>query len=68
MKPSHACWYLNNKTWFYAPAVDPRDEPTELSTPYWCLRTHDAIGPDGIEATMDCCGPDRPCYKPELEL
>ena len=69
MKPPNACRFLNNKAYFFAPVEnDPEVEPRPLSTPFWCLKTHEPIGPDGDEASDDRCGPHRDCYRPEVEL
>ncbi|MHC4548336.1 MAG: hypothetical protein ACYTEZ_06110 [Planctomycetota bacterium] len=68
MKPPTACFYLNNKHYFFPPPVDPKDAPDEPGTPFWCLKTHDAIGPDGAEVGEHCCRPERPCFRPEVEL
>lgn len=72
MKPPHACWYLHNKAYFFPPRVPtPGEEPHEpeaVTTPWWCLRTQDSIGPDGGMIGDDCCGTDRACYKPEVQL
>ena len=70
MKPPDACRYLQNKAYFIppAPAGETVDEPRPLSTPFWCLKTHDPVGPDGGEVDAECCGPGRSCYKAEVEL
>jgi len=66
MKPLHACYYLNNKSFFCG--LEPKREGEEHATPCWCLRSHDAVGPDGREVSVRACGPDRPCYRPEVQL
>jgi hypothetical protein len=68
MKPPTACHYLCNKHYFFPPPVDPADEPDELTTPFWCQKTHDAVGPDGGDVGDRCCGPDRPCFKREVDV
>lgn len=75
-KPLHACRWLQNKAYFFAPVVRPvgaapdaaADEPAPPSTPFWCLKTGDPIGPDGGDVRDACCGPHRPCYKPQVDL
>ena len=77
-KPMHACRWLQNKAYFFA-AISPaggaagageieKVDPAPLSTPFWCLKTGDPIGPDGGDVRDACCGPHRPCYKPQVEL
>jgi hypothetical protein len=69
MKPLTACYYLNNKAFLCgAESKDEGEETRPPGTPCWCLRTHDAVGPDGREVTLDACAPGRPCYRPEVEL
>jgi hypothetical protein len=72
MKPESACYFLQNKAYFFPPPdlqdAEVSTEPEPLATPFWCLKTHDAVGPDGLEACDEACGPDRPCYKPEVQL
>ncbi|RMG10717.1 MAG: hypothetical protein D6731_16905 [Planctomycetota bacterium] len=76
MKRPNDCFYLQNKAFFFPPPL-PVDEPdrpeivappTSLSTPCWCLRTHEAIGPDGEEAHPELCVPGRACHRPEVDL
>ncbi len=69
MKPPQACYFLSHKTYFYPAAARPEEEPQHRTTPFWCLRTHDAIGPDGKHCDESLCkGTDRPCYEPEIQL
>ncbi len=73
MKPPDACYYLSNKAYFFTrpepvKGDDHDPEPQPLSTPFWCLRTHETLGPDGEEACDEFCGPARSCYQPEVEL
>ena len=71
MKPPDACYYLSNKAYFFSPPEAMKEtevDPQPLSTPFWCLKTHEALGPDGEEACDELCGRDRPCYQPEVEL
>ena len=69
MKPPNACYYLENKAYFFPPLGRKSDEePEPLSTPFTCLKTHEQIGPDGEEACDELCGRHRTCYRPEVEL
>lgn len=71
MKPESACYYLQNKAYFFPPAEGSTEDdgmPTADSLPFTCLKTHEAFGPDGDEACEETCGPHRSCYKPEVEL
>jgi len=72
-KPPSACHWLQNKAYFFPPPVDAQgrdlsgDEVT-LSTPFWCLKTHGAIGPDGDTVCDRSCVRGRECYRPDVEL
>ena len=71
MKPPDACRFLHNKAWFYPPPAEPPPpdaEPEDRATPFWCLLTHEPVGPDGGDVDQDCCGPTRRCYKVNVEL
>jgi hypothetical protein len=72
MKSPIQCFYLQNKAFFFPPHPDddPQAEPRPLSTPCWCLRTHESVAPDGGDVTIEACtqGTERHCYKPELDL
>ena len=66
MKPLSACRHLQNKAYFCD--AEPKEHVDDFATPFWCLESHDAVGPDGEAVDSECCGPDRPCFKPEVEL
>jgi len=67
MKPLDACYYLENKAYFMPPAETKDQELPE--TPFTCLKTHEAFGPDGDLACEEtCCEAHRACYKPEVEI
>ena len=70
MKLPSACSFLQNKAFFFPPPVDvdPADLPLPLSTPCWCLRTHDPVGPDGGDVCEESCVSPRACYVPEVDL
>ena len=65
MKPADACYFLENKAYFMPPPENDEEIP---DTPFRCLKTHEAFGPDGDFACEETCGPHRRCYKPEIEL
>ena len=46
----------------------PKDGQLPLSTPCWCLKTHEPVGPDGEGVTVDDCVAPRACYRPEVDL
>jgi hypothetical protein len=69
VKPPHACFYMENKSYFLPPPADGFEDPSEvLATPSWCLRTHESIGPDGEYVCEQTCGAARECYRPEVEI
>jgi hypothetical protein len=68
MKPLDACYYLRNKALYFPPPVDAALRKEPLSTPCWCLRTHEPLGPDGGHVTLESCRKGRECYRPEVEL
>ena len=68
MKRPTDCYYLQNKTFFFAPHPTAREDELPLSTPCWCLKTHDPVGPDGGDVDVAVCVSARPCYKPEVDL
>ena len=67
MKPLTACQFMENKA-YYFPPIAGETEPDIPTTPSWCLRTHDAVGPDGGDVCDDACAAGRECYAPEVEL
>ena len=72
MKPRDACRHLENKAYFLLPSAGEPEEPDRpCSTPFWCARTLQSIGPDECDVTDECCGADRadrPCYQPEVDI
>ena len=71
MKPIDACRHLQNKAFFFAPLPEGSPEHAlheELSTPCWCLKTHEAIGPDEGDVWIESCKRGRKCYEAEVEL
>jgi len=71
MKPLDACRHLQNKAFFFPPLPEglPKlDLHEELSTPCWCLRTHEPIGPDGDQAWLNVCKRGRSCFEAEIDL
>lgn len=68
MKSHDACYYIQNKAFFFPPPLDGDRAGEPLSTPCWCLRTHEPVGPDGVEVTVEACRPGRACFRPEVQL
>lgn len=68
MKKPTDCYYLQNKAFFFAPHPNDAVNDLPLSTPCWCLRTHDPVGPDGGDVDTGACGSGRACYRPEVDL
>jgi hypothetical protein len=54
----HRCRYLRCKEMYYQGAED--DE--FASGLYWCHRTHEAFGPDGVPCGKTECCAQRTCY------
>ena len=71
MKPLDACRHIQNKAFFFDPLPEGSpelDHPEELRTPCWCLKTHEAFGPDGDDVWLNVCVRGRPCFEPEVEI
>ena len=71
MKPFDACRHLQNKSFFFPPLPEGSPElelHEELSTPCWCLRTHEGIGPDGGDVLLTACKRGRSCFEAEVEI
>jgi len=71
MKPIDACRHIQNKSFFFDPLPEGSPEleqHRELSTPCWCLRTHEAFGPDAGEVWLNVCVKGRACFEPEVEI
>ncbi len=71
MKPLDACRHIQNKAFFFEPLPEGSPEldlHDELSTPCWCLKTQEPLGPDGGEVWLNVCVRGRPCYEPEVEI
>ena len=71
MKPLDACKHIQNKSFFFEPLPEGSPElelHEELSTPCWCLKTHEAYGPDGGEVWLNVCTRARSCFEPEVEI
>lgn len=67
MKPLTTCRWLENKG-FVVGHAEGSDDPDDYATPCWCLKTHDAIGPDGDGADLGECVRGRECFEPELDI
>ncbi len=68
MRPLTACKHLQNKAFFFPPPVEGYDEELGLRTPCWCIRTHQPVGPDGGEASLERCDKSRTCFQPAVQL
>ena len=73
MKPPAACYHLVNKAFYFPPPMHvPLGEEgiyrEALTTPFTCLRTHEPIGPDGADVSLEDCACERPCYQPEVDI
>ncbi len=55
------CKHLRAKEMYYS------NSPGEIdqfhSGIFWCDRTHDALGPDGVYADNEECNPVRSCFQ-----
>lgn len=56
-----ACRCLRSKEMFVNAEPDPRI-PSGRSGIFWCLHTHNCLGPDGQVAEPARCKPGRGCY------
>ena len=52
------CRYLRNKEMFYHGVEDD----AFASGIFWCSKTHENFGPDGVEAAKTECCAGRSCY------
>jgi len=68
MKPHNACRWLNNKAFFCDPPQSDKKRPEDYLTPFWCGKTHNPVGPDGAGVDLECCGPDRTCFRREADI
>jgi len=58
------CGELRSKKYYMRDAIiTTEDEFYDGSGHTWCYHTQMAIGPDGIRANPESCGPDRKCYR-----
>lgn len=61
---SHAaCRCLRSKEMFIHVEPDPM-LPSSSSGIFWCIHTHNCLGPDGQVAEPASCIPGRGCYDP----
>jgi hypothetical protein len=56
-----ACRHIRCKETYYESPGTPEDE--FHSGIYWCVRTQENRGPDGLSCGKCECGPDRACYQ-----
>jgi len=64
--PAERCRQLRTKMMFVATDWEVRaaDYPSTTAT-YWCLKTMEAVGPDGFPAELDGCRAGRTCHEPQ---
>ena len=55
------CRCLRSKEMFIHAEHDPR-LPSLSSGIFWCIYTHNCLGPDGQVAEPEACKPGRGCY------
>jgi hypothetical protein len=54
------CKCLRSKDMYYgAPGAEPEQDGGGA---FWCLKTHEAFGPDGQPASREECAQTRECY------
>ncbi|MEM8885317.1 MAG: hypothetical protein AAGD14_14710 [Planctomycetota bacterium] len=71
MKPIKACRWLENKAFMMGPSAEKspdEDLLDQFSTPCWCSKTHDSLGPDGDDADLKGCigAKTRDCFESEI--
>lgn len=54
------CRYLRCKEMYYQPPDQQEDEFS--SGIYWCVKTQENFGPDGLSCSKCECSPERACY------
>lgn len=61
-------WLRTKKSYFAMP--EPSDHESETPTAcWWCLKTLEALGPDGSTAARTSCSDgSRVCYEPPIRL
>ncbi|MGH7163649.1 MAG: hypothetical protein ACREID_09200 [Planctomycetota bacterium] len=68
MKPLAVCRFLENKAYHVPPPPGKEEGLTPPSTPFWCAKTHDPVGPDGGDVRDDRCVRGRSCFRARVEL
>ena len=58
-----SCRCLRSKEMFIEVEPDP-SVPHMGSGIFWCIHTHNCLGPDGAVAEPTSCKPGRSCYDP----
>lgn len=62
------CLHLRCKSMYYRPDERPGKLHVEDAMGYWCVKTHEPIGPDGELADHGRCQPGRGCHVPAPTL
>ncbi len=55
------CRHLRCKEMYYEAPGTPDDQFS--SGIYWCVKTQENTGPDGLSCSKCECGPERACYQ-----
>ena len=58
-----SCRCLRSKEMFYEVERDAAAPPSGSGI-YWCIHTHNCLGPDGQIAEPASCQPGRSCFEP----
>ena len=63
------CRHLRCKEMYYTSEVETEREQARITDPdeddrlYWCTKTCRPLGPEGKEANLHDCDPERSCYE-----
>jgi hypothetical protein len=73
MKPITLCRWLQNKGFLFEHGDTGEGDSKEdlvdrYSTPCWCTKTHDGIGPDDAIVDVGVCQKGRECFEPEVDI
>jgi hypothetical protein len=61
--PDTRCRKLRTKSMYIESEPDP-SVPSMASGLFWCLHTHNCLGPDGKAVGVEDCAETRGCYEP----
>jgi hypothetical protein len=58
------CGDLRSKKYYLRDEIlTSAEEYHDASGHTWCYHTQMPVGPDGLRAAPEYCGPERPCYR-----